>query len=158
MERPRFVIEQVALAPKDPQAAKKLLRDMGAQEWAEDHVCAHGEVFGEYTANQADLSFNYDIIAGKELEVLHYTKGKNWLNERNVNTVSHLGMHCSCEDLSYWKGFFRQRGIKIAQEVDTISHTNPVIKGKRQYSYVIFDTKSILGVDVKFIVRHIISE
>jgi hypothetical protein len=33
------------------------------------------------------------------------------------------------------------------------SHTNPVISGKRWYNYVIFDTKEILGVDLKFIVR-----
>ena len=41
----------------------------------------------------------------------------------------------------------------MAQEVMTESHTNPVIAGKRTYNYVIFDTKEILGVDVKFIVR-----
>jgi hypothetical protein len=35
----------------------------------------------------------------------------------------------------------------------TISHTNPVIAGKRWYTYVIFDTRSILGIDLKFIVR-----
>jgi hypothetical protein len=41
----------------------------------------------------------------------------------------------------------------VAQEVLTQSHTNPVISGKRWYNYVIFDTKDILGVDLKFIVR-----
>ena len=46
-----------------------------------------------------------------------------------------------------------ERGIKVAQEVFTKSHTNPVIAGKRKYNYVIFDTKEILGVDLKFIVR-----
>ena len=41
----------------------------------------------------------------------------------------------------------------MAQEVFTESHTNPVIAGKRSYNYVIFDTREILGVDLKFIVR-----
>jgi hypothetical protein len=37
--------------------------------------------------------------------------------------------------------------------VDTYLHTNPVIKDSRRYTYVIFNTRDILGVDLKFIVR-----
>ena len=62
-------------------------------------------------------------------------------------------MHCSADDLIEWRVFFQSRGIDVAQEVMTESHTNPVIAGKRSYNYVIFDTKDILGVDLKFIVR-----
>ena len=69
------------------------------------------------------------------------------------NSVSHLGMHCTADELELWQEFFAERGIGIAQEVVTDSHTNPVISGKRLYNYVIFDTKEILGVDLKFIVR-----
>ena len=89
----KFQIEQIAIVPKDPIAAKKLLSEIGATEWSEDHVVATGNVF------------------------------------------------------------FANRDIEVAQEVFTDSHTNPVIAGKRSYNYVIFDTKNILGVDLKFIVR-----
>ncbi len=157
----KFMIEQIAICPADPSAAKRLLEDMGAGEWAEDHVVAEGEVFGSPGRNEADLSFNYDLVGGNEFEVLHYTTGINWMDDREsksdfpraTNSVSHLGMHCTSEELDGWREFFKEREIYVAQEVMTESHTNPVIAGKRSYNYVIFDTKEILGVDLKFIVR-----
>ena len=149
-----FKIEQIAVCPKDPDKAKDLLEDMGAANWSEDHVVAEGAVFGVPSRNEADLSFNYDITYG-EFEVLNYTIGTNWMQEqsRGLNSVSHLGTHCTAEQLWQWRKFFNDRGIGVAQEVMTLSHTNPIIDGKRTYNYVIFDTKEILGVDLKFIVR-----
>lgn len=153
-----FIIEQVALHPRDPERAKALLRDMGMTEWAIDHVSAHGSVFGRHAPrSEAELAFNYQGLgAAKELEVLHYTAGRNWMARlfRPRWRVSHLGMHCTEEALAAWRDFFRDRGIRVAQELWTDAHTNPVIAGKRKYHYVIFDTYDILGVDVKFIIRH----
>lgn len=151
----KFSIEQIAICPADPAAAKELLTAIGAASWAEDHVVATGKVFGHAGTNEADLSFNYDIFSGREFEVLDYTSGPNWMEDliRGRNSVSHLGMHCTAEELVQWREFFAARNIVVAQEVMTDSHTNPVIAGKRWYNYVIFDTKNILGVDLKFIVR-----
>ena len=150
----KFIIEQIAICPKDPSKAKQLLKDMGAVGWSEDRVIAKGKVFDNQSENTADLSFNYELIQGKEFEVLNYIAGDNWMKEQSrVNSVSHLGMHCTADELLNWRDFFDERGIKVAQEVFTKSHTNPVIAGKRKYNYVIFDTKEILGVDLKFIVR-----
>lgn len=150
-----FIIEQIAICPNDPVAAKALLTEIGAANWSEDHVTATGEVFGKAVSNEADLSFNYEIFSGREFEVLSYTRGENWMDSllRGRDSVSHLGMHCSANELAKWREFFARRGIGIAQESMTDSHTNPAIAGKRWYNYVIFDTKSILGVDLKFIVR-----
>jgi hypothetical protein len=150
----KFIVEQLAICPANPEAAIKLLTEMGAAEWARDHVVAAGDVYGEAGRNEADLAFNYDLLRGPEFEVLHYTRGHNWMNEPSrVNSVSHIGMHCSEEELEAWRKFFADRKIPVAQEVFTESHTNPVIAGKRWYRYVIFSTKQILGVDCKFIVR-----
>tara|TARA_R100001163_G_C4913626_1_gene96854 strand:- start:35 stop:523 length:489 start_codon:yes stop_codon:yes gene_type:complete len=150
----KFIIEQIAICPENPVAAKKLLSEMGAVDWSEDHVVATGKVFSNPGTNEADLSFNYDLISGKEFEVLNYTNGRNWIDERgDRNVVSHLGMHCTAAELLKWREFFKERFIEVVQEVFTDSHTNPVIAGKRSYNYVIFDTKEILGVDLKFIVR-----
>lgn len=151
----RFKVEQIALCPKDPAAAIELLIALGAENWARDHVVASGFVYGVDGTNEADLAFNYDLVSGgKEFEVLHYTDGLNWMAEPSrVNSVSHLGMHCSAEELEEFMKFFQARGIAIAQEVFTDSHTNPVIAGKRKYNYVIFSTKEILGTDIKLIVR-----
>lgn len=150
-----FKIEQIAIAPPNPAAAQELLSAMGAVEWVKDHVTASGEVFGVAGSNQADLAFNYEMFSPKrEFEILHYTDGPNWLEKGlRPHSVSHLGMHCSAEELLKWREFFAGRGIFVAQEVFTERHTNPAIAGNRWYNYVIFDTKAILGVDLKFIVR-----
>lgn len=151
---PQFKIEQIAICPRDPDAAIELLSAMGAAEWARDHVVANGVVFGEEGRNEADLAFNYDLFGGKEFEVLNYTHGDNWMIfEGRENSVSHLGMHCTADELVEWRAFFAGRDISVVQEVFTESHTNPCIAGKRSYNYVIFGAKHILGVDLKFIVR-----
>lgn len=165
----QFRIEQVALCPRDPVAAIALLTAMGLGEWSRDHVVASGLVNRRYPrTNEADLAFNYqametevkgfggavegETIPGGELEVLHYTAGDNWMAGYPAS-VSHLGMHCSDKELEEWRMFFAERNIHAIQEVDTSSHTNPAIAGKRWYHYCIFDTRDILGVDIKFIVR-----
>lgn len=153
----QFHIEQIAICPRDPCAAKKLLCEMGAGEWAEDIVVARGTVRNETSAtNVAELSFDYKLGANEgnplEFEVLSYQVGSNWM-ENAAPRVSHLGMHCTEADLRSWRVFFERRGIRVAQEVKTRSHSNPHIAGRRWYHYVIFDTHAILGVDIKFIVR-----
>lgn len=151
----RFFIEQLAIAPPDPQRAKALLAKMGWTEWTEDRVTAHGGVRDAVdVTNVARLSFNYQTQRGTQLEfeVLHYESGANWMASRGPS-ASHLGMHCTAEELDGWRDFFAKEGVGIAQEVRTSSHENPLIAGKRWYQYVIFDTRPILGIDLKFIVR-----
>lgn len=154
---PQFRIEQLALYPSDPEAAMELLTAMGAGEWAKDTVKAAGTVFGTEGANEGALAFEYQMLEpARELEVLAYNEGPNWMDLRSnadPHRVSHLGMHCTLEELEEWHAFFAGRGIGVAQQVWTSSHTNPAIAGKRWYLYVIFDTHAILGVDIKLIVR-----
>jgi hypothetical protein len=115
---------------------------------------AEGTVHGQQAANQAALAFNYQAAprGPLELEVLQYDAGPNWM-DWNVPSVSHLGMHCTSEELEQWRTFFEAEGVRVVQEVLTINHTNPAIAGKRNYQYVIFGTRGILGVDIKLIVR-----
>jgi hypothetical protein len=160
MNKLQFRIEQIAIAPKNTDRAIKLLSDLGLTDWFKDNVVAGGKVFGVEGCNSALLQFNYQSgngndPAGKslELEVLKYVDGNNWLRRRPENTVSHLGMHCSAEELADFRAYFNREGISVAQEVITQAHTNPFIKDERRYNYVIFDTVDIIGVDLKFIVR-----
>jgi|TARA_R110000868_G_scaffold186342_3_gene428783 hypothetical protein len=150
----KFKIEQIAIVPNDPERAMRLFAKIGLTDWAKDHVVATGKVWGVGGSNGADLAFNYQATGDKalELEVLHYTSSPNWM-ERYGTSASHLGMHVTEEELVGWRWFFAEEKIAIAQEVATLSHTNPVIAGKRWYKYVIFDTRAILGIDLKFIVR-----
>jgi len=149
----KFKIEQIALCVANPAAAKALLTKLGAGEWANDHVVATGRVKGVGGTNEADLAFEYDMLTdAKELEVLKYTDGRNWM-EREPDCVSHLGMHCTAAELEEFRAVLTQEGIPVVQEVRTLSHTNPAIRFSRRYHYVIFGTRPILGVDLKFIVR-----
>jgi hypothetical protein len=154
----KFVIEQLAICPTDPLAARDLLSAMGAQIWVHDHVHAKGTVIGAAAHNEADLDYNYElnhIDKPLEFEILHYTWGANWMEGFRANSVSHLGMHTTSEDLELWRKFFNERSIYPVQEVQTVQHTNPAIAGLRTYQYVIFGTRHILGVDLKFIVRQV---
>lgn len=160
MTPPKFKIEQIALNAPQNELAIEILSDLGLTDWLRDTVVAKGYAFGASVENEADLRFNYqagngaDETAGKplELEVIHYTKGANWL-ERRPHAVSHLGMHVTNDQLSQYRAYFSSKGINVAQEVMTQSHTNEAIKDERRYNYVIFDTYDLLGVDLKFIVR-----
>ncbi len=150
----KFVIEQLALYPPKPSEARELLAAIGAVNWVDDHVTAVGRVMGAEATNEADLAFNYGLGAGiLELEILSYTDGRNWM-EFNPPSVSHIGMHCDDANLVKWREFFAERGILVAQEVETVKHTNPIlVESGRHYQYVIFNTRPILGLDLKFIVR-----
>ena len=150
----QFKVEQIAIHPQHPDKALELLTAMGAEQWVKDQVTAAGYVKASPAKNTANLAFNYDMAAenGKlEFEVLQYVKGTSWM--QGQNRASHLGMHCSADELDEWRKFFARRGITVAQEVYTENHTNSAIAGKRWYNYVIFDTFAILGIDIKFIVR-----
>ncbi len=152
----KFRFEQLAICPPADKVeeAKQLLVDTGlCNTFTSDHVVAIGSVFGDIGKNEADLAFNYDALKhAEEFEILHYTTGANWMAKHGPS-ASHLGMHCTAAELEDWRSFFAQRGIGIAQEVRTVSHTNPHIANKRWYQYTIFDTRPILGIDLKFIVR-----
>lgn len=156
----KFRVEQIAIAPPRSSAAIELLTAMGAADWSKDRVTACGEVFGNASKNVANLAFNYQIgsepiyvgQSSLEFEVLDYIDGENWMQSHGPS-ASHIGMHCTAEELVEWKAFFAGRNIGIAQEVNTTQHTNPVIAGKRFYTYCVFDTRDILGIDVKLIVR-----
>lgn len=170
LEVPKFQIQQIALVAPNAARAKKMLADLGLTDWVTDHVEATGKVFGEPGANGAELHFNYQAGTGAEylnedgdkcidlkpleLEILDYVNGPDWLEAQGLtNTVSHLGMHVSAEQLLQYRAYFESEGVAVAQEVITQSHTNEYIANSRRYNYVIFDTREILGVDLKFIVR-----
>lgn len=175
MKTPKFQIQQIAIFPADPARAVKLLSDLGLDEWVEDIVNSTGKVFGSAVESLGHLRFNYqgggaDLEANKplELEVLDYPSmhndqyedfNQNWMDYQGLrNSVSHLGMHCTEEELAQFRAYFAENDIKVAQEVKTHSHTNPHIANSRRYTYVIFDTREILGVDLKFIVRRNIEQ
>jgi hypothetical protein len=153
-------LEQVAFVTREEAGARALVEMfglLGATEWVEDEVTAIGTVRGTpHCTNTAHLRFNYQLIKGIELEVLTYTAGRNWHESRwvNMDTVvafSHIGVHV--EDIVAVTNQMIDLGLTVAQQVTTSKHTNPAIAGKRTYKYVVFDSRGMLGFDLKLIQR-----
>lgn len=151
----KFKIEQLALNPRDPGRAFALMNLLGLDDWSHDQASASGEVYGRSVSNVASLSFNHQAEKPVELEILNYREGDNWLAWHNSHRsiASHIGMHCTADELEQWRAKLLAFGVKVAQEVVTTKHTNPNVPPERKYKYVIFDTRDIIGLDVKFIVR-----
>lgn len=148
-------IDQIALYSSDPASLAVLLGEVFGQklEWTGDTVTAEGTLYEQKEiVNRAELAYNYQIC-GVEFEILHYTMGSAWQNDKSPHQprVSHFGVHV--DDLTEWESRMRGLGFKTAQSVVTTDHTNPVIKDTRRYSYQIWDTLEALGFYLKLIQR-----
>lgn len=152
-------IEQIALINDSGNSLYHGLSLLGAKEWSHDVVTTLARVGNDAPAEQqAILHFNYEVIPGKELELIHYTSGTNWLERAKARSgLSHMGMHVNSIDgasIMLYNAVGKE--LEIAQEAVTMSHTNPIIKDTRRYRYRIFNTRKLLGFDLKFIERRYI--
>lgn len=154
----KFQIQQIALAINRAREteALALLKAIGIEDWVSDTAHAKGKVLGELAAaNEAKLMFNYTALGdARELELLQYTRGANWLMHEAQPRASHFGMHVTEEELTQWRALLAvEHKLPLVQEVFTQSHSNPEIAGKRWYHYAIFGARHLIGIDLKFIVR-----
>lgn len=151
--RPFLPIEQIAIQVEGTFRAQKMLYYLGLTEWSEDIVTAIGFVHGKKGENRAHLLFNYQ--AGPfELELIHYEEGPNWLADLGqTEGLSHFGIHVQNMGTAMEALRLRMPHIKIAQEVQTRTHTNLKIPPIRRYWYVILDTRGTFGFDLKLIQR-----
>ena len=139
-----------------------IYKDSGA--WIKDVVTAYGDVhYDSGVLNWARLWYNYGIIPGKELELITYLDGANFLHRgENLPFISsgfcfsHLGAHVTEDELLSWKNAFKDIGISPLQEVITLAHTNPAVKDIKRYHYCIFNTFDEYGVLIKLIARRVI--
>lgn len=145
------VLDQVAFYAKGAvgvEQAKASLELFDA-EWTEDIVIGQASVWGGvWAASKARLLFNYDL--GMEVEILTYLEGPHWHQnskelQTSVSFLSHIGFHVNAGELP-------DLPFRVAQELITISHTNPAIAGRR-YHYRIYDTRHFNGVFTKYIKR-----
>lgn len=155
----QFPIEQIALAVKDHESIIPALGFLGATEWHKDDVTTRAMVLGQGPVEQvAELSFNYQLIPGKELELIRYVSGRNFLGLQGISTgLSHLGLHVESIDHATERlNQLANNDVQIIQDAVTIKHTNPAIKNTRRYRYRIFGTRQWLGFDLKFIQRKVL--
>ena len=155
-----FKAEQIALAGMHgSQAVEQYIETskLMGHTWITDTVYAEGIIQGSSGINKATLWFNYTMIPGIELELLSYELGPNWLSGRVSNdrlVPSHYGMHCTEEELPDYIEQFAKHDIMVVQHVNTFKHTSAAVNAAgRQYTYVIFGARHLLGCDLKLIVR-----
>lgn len=160
-------IEQVAMYTPSIASAKADYARLGLTNWVDDTVTGMARVQDpnqpigtmEFGPNMAQLAFNYDL--GFELELITYLSGPNWhraagridyFGECENNFASHMSWHV--EDIEAASEPILAAGFPLAQTVTTIAHTNPyLMKNWRKFKYAVFDTRSLLGWDIKLIQR-----
>lgn len=158
-------VEQVAMYVPNMDKAKANYARLGLTNWVDDTVTGEAKVaYGgncKNGLNVAHLSFNYDL--GFELELIRYMNGPNWHHANGriredglpydlLPFPSHMSWHV--EDMAASKARILEAGFKIAQEVHTINHTNPYLMSNgRKFNYCVFETRTLLGWDIKLIER-----
>ena len=135
--------EQIAIHDNKNFDMMQVFRSMGHTEWTKDVVVAEGVVYrpsGGFliVQNTAILQFNYTAFPGKELEMIHYIDGPNFLGFKLTGGLSHFGWHVDSIDAE--REFMAARGFKLIQEVITKSHESPLVD--RRYHYAIFHHKA----------------
>lgn len=154
-----FNIEQVAVAVLDIEDAVRQYRRAGFKNWVEDLVVldvinrskrGYEEVRG---TSVAALAFSYDVIPGKEFELIQFKTGDSFHDALLTKpAMSHMGLHV--DSIAVWINNSPFRGIKQLMEARTLSHTSaPVVESGKRYKYVILDTLETLGFYLKLIER-----
>jgi hypothetical protein len=152
---------QIAMYAEDHDQAVGALRHLGYTGWAEDTATLVGDMRGNTSVIQGRMSFNYDFIPGRELEIITY-KGishhdRSGMIDRmfGIPFLSHMSAHVDDID-SIEKEILSAIGrsdVRVVHRFETFNHTNPAIAGKKRFKEVIFGTRHLYGYDTKIIQR-----
>lgn len=98
---------------------------------------------------EAVMLFNYDIMP-MEFEALHYRGLGHRYATAQEPLLSHFSVYT--EDLEKEAAILSDAlGYGPYYKFTTEGHTNPRVKGKKRFTETIFDTRSLIGADLKFI-------
>jgi hypothetical protein len=151
-----FEVEQVALAVENITAAVSRYQAAGFEEWFKDTVTLQVNNYNEHgqrdsTMAVAELAFNYQVIPGKEFELIEFKVGENFHENLSVPGLSHMGLHV--DNIHSWMARYRNMYFKTLMEARTISHTGKPAETGVRYKYVILNTIKEYGFYLKLIER-----
>jgi hypothetical protein len=150
-------------------AAVGLLRLTGNAAWTRDTAMLHGEVWdeeaGEYRPSRtsAVMSFNYEMLNGRELEIVSYIGESHHQLAGTVDRtdgmfISH--MSTMTEDADGDAANFIEEArlrssliLRVVHRFETFDHTNEHVAFKKRFKEVVVGTRHICGFDLKFIER-----
>lgn len=145
---------QVAIYSANVFESVNMWKDMGYEDWTYDEAILSGTEWGKPGSKKAFMAFNYDILPN-ELEFVHYSAPTRHLqDERDGNPpfISHMSV--MVDDVQ-WETLriFNRFGMKPYHEFLTGHHTNERVKGRKRFKEAIYDTRGLLGFDLKLIQR-----
>lgn len=152
-------VEQIAINVHDIDQHIAAIAPKHDLNWVRDrvdavHVYAAFQTLGE--SFQVELAFNYDLIPGKELELIQLRNGMTVQLIAN-GQLSHFGYHLPdpatlvdadqrmVNELRLWQ----EAGAKICQVSQTLLHAGT----KMRYRYAFADTRASVGAWTKIIQR-----
>jgi hypothetical protein len=140
-------------------------RDQGFGRWITDTSLLVGRYDDSYEGydhgglqvqTKATMFFNYDIMAGMELEFLAYenVRGKHrWsgtIMHPSDPFITHMSTYVDDVKLEARK-MTRFFGFPPYHRFITTNNTNPAVHGKKRFIECIFATRDLIGYDVKLI-------
>lgn len=151
---------QVALYVPDHDAGLNMLRALGYNNWSHDRATLVGFLEdGTNIVTEGRMSFNYDVLGGRELELLtyygdshHHRSGRVAQDGSGAPFISHMSAHV--ED-AHRRGHEMADALRVpvVHEFETFNHHNPAIAGTKRFRELILGTRDTLGFDIKLIER-----
>lgn len=149
----KLKFHQVAIYCWNPLLQVQWWEDNGFGDWHFDQALLVGQDRGVQVSKKATMAFNYDIMP-LELEYVSYHGPRNSVDERSgsVPFLSHLST--IVEDVDDEMGRIeKETGLRPYHQFVTEGHTNPKVKFKKRFKEAIYDTRFVLGFDIKLIQR-----
>lgn len=164
---PEFHQVAIHVEPEMHEVAVKLLGITGNDEWSHDHATLVGEAWNGvemvHMASEAAMSFNYQMLNGRELEIVSYIGGSHHdlsgVRATNPNGfISHMSTMCADaeEEASNFIAQVSEDAdiaLRVVHRFDTYNHVNPHVAGKKRFREVVVGTREVAGFDLKFIQR-----
>lgn len=152
-------ISQIAIYVPDVNFFSNKVKEKFNIDFYKDNLKMDGEFLnGEFKNIPLELAFFHGLIQGCELEFINSESCDHWHQEiisncDGVPFLSHLGVYCS--SYSEFDDFLEKfKSFEVLQHSKSKDHSNKRPDGtERHYEDVIFNTRSILGFNIKFTVR-----
>ncbi len=152
MNLPKFRIDRIALSMKSNEKAIKILTDFGLAKWFVDDIKSEGIIYGgqgESESHSRLARLTADVDYPLEVEVIERVKDPKWVVDFPIGC---LCMHVNDVQLAQFTAYLFDAGFCVAESVESKAHSSPAVKSSCRYRYVTFDTESVLGFHLRFIV------
>ena len=147
-----YQFHQVAIFTDDQGAALWQYYKLGYERWIHDTAELKGLLHGEEVITKADMAFNYDIMP-MELEFLTYHGPNRHAQEGRTGRIpfiSHMSVYVDDVRAEASQLYTNHEMLPYHRFI-TQNHSNPNVIGKKRFIECIYDTRVLLGYDLKLI-------